>query len=120
MILDRRAGARRWLALACTAGAIGVIVLACQTPEPQSPEVAVREALGIVAEPPPPPPPPAPSEIGAIPFQAFNKVSGAAYSAEDVERHADLRRKLASERVHGVLLDEEKRMPPPPPPRKVQ
>jgi beta-lactamase regulating signal transducer with metallopeptidase domain len=50
MMLDTKQRPRRWLMAACTAGAVVLGFLACNTPEPASPEAAVRSALGEVPE----------------------------------------------------------------------
>jgi len=89
VMLDRKPRSRLLTAGLAGAGALVIAVLACQTPEPQSPEEPLRQALGLVPEPPPPPPHP-PEE-------------GLSY---------DLLREVAE----PVIIVEEERLPPPPPP----
>jgi beta-lactamase regulating signal transducer with metallopeptidase domain len=117
MMLDPKPGAR-WLAALCAAGAVAGVILACQTPEPSAPDVAVREALGILPAPPPPPPaPPAPEagevsgeQVGRL-RQVADVVDGLAYKVTYTAGHP-IPKKVDAQRLHSKL----KEVPPPPPP----
>ena len=113
MMLDPKPGAR-WLAALCAAGAVAGVILACQTPEPSAPDVAVREALGILpAPPPPPPPPPPPAPEAGEPGRFSAKVvdERALYEAP-LGDQPPIPKKLLMERIDLKV----KVMPPPPPP----
>src|SRR6185503_15006045 len=53
MMLDPKPKSHRLLAGACAVCAVVIGVLACSTPEPASPDVAVRNALGLQKSEPP-------------------------------------------------------------------
>ena len=133
MMLDPKPAAR-WLAALCAVGAVAGVMLACQTPEPAAPDVAVREALGILpAPPPPPPPPPPPAPEAPLEELRLRDLSTGAERLRDAER-ARLReaagvvdglaykvtysvghpipKKVDAQRLHSKLVE----MPPPPPP----
>jgi beta-lactamase regulating signal transducer with metallopeptidase domain len=123
MMLDPKPGARRWLAAASAAGAIAAVVLACQTPEPAAPDVAVREALGILPA-PPPLPPPAPEQEIVLPPDAsiVRNVAGeeivdreaviAIDESVSMAEHPKPPRRQPGQREHSALRE----LPPPPPP----
>jgi bla regulator protein blaR1 len=50
MMLNRKSKPRRFAVASSAAAALVVAVLACETPEPQSPEPALRAAVGLQAE----------------------------------------------------------------------
>jgi bla regulator protein blaR1 len=92
MMLDPKPRSHRLLAGVCAVGAVLVGVLACATPEPESPDTAVRSALGI--------------------NETLRSSEGNPVDAE---------KELYEVRVEGVelrraLADEDLLPPPPPPP----
>jgi bla regulator protein blaR1 len=118
MLLDRKPGPSRVIALSCVAGAVAIAAIACQTPEPNAPDLSIREAEVPleVSVPKPPPPPPMGELIYAetpskAPYRASNKLGRALFS-EAVEEKI-----VAAERApRAALRVDEKRLPPPPPP----
>jgi beta-lactamase regulating signal transducer with metallopeptidase domain len=113
MMLDKKTGSRRLVAGLAVCGAVFVGVLACQTPEPQSPEEPLRAALGLVPE---TPPPPAPGKE-PIDFKDWTRVveatgpNGEPYYAFKVK---------ADVATDGTVEVKELPPPPPPPPRPGQ
>jgi beta-lactamase regulating signal transducer with metallopeptidase domain len=112
MLLDRRKETRRLAGVLTAAGAVVIGILACETPDPGSPEDAVRSALGVKSEPPPPPPPQ--SEEPGTEIVCDREILPGSHVPID----ACVQVQKRGGRGSAALRDEEKRsqLPPPPPP----
>ncbi|MGH7469038.1 MAG: M56 family metallopeptidase [Longimicrobiales bacterium] len=121
VLLDRRKERRRLGGALTAAGAVVIGILACQTPDPGSPEDAVRSALGVQNE--IAPPPPHDGEYGAAQQRSENVLLAEERQCvrksggTEVEKAVDCEVIVTTRGgVKMISLHPRGELPPPPPP----